>query len=195
VSDLIASSKLHPTLELALRATLDLPRTGSEAVHTDVLALFDEHGAGLHRYARSFGLGAETARDVVQEIFLSLFRHLSLGRPRHNLRGWLYRVAHNLSLKQRRTATRRKESALDEALVERLLDTAANPEERVAEDQRRERLRAVLRALPDRDRRCLYLRAEGLPYRDIGKALGMSLGAVANALTRATTRLTNADIG
>jgi len=194
VSDSV-TSKLPPPLALSLRATLDLSRAGSASVHADVLALFDAHGPGLHRYTRSFGLGAEAARDVVQEVYLSLFRHLSLGRPRHNLQGWLFRVAHNLALKQRHTVTRRMESALDDALVDHLLDAAANPEEQVAQDQRRRRLRAVLRALPARDRRCLYLRAEGLPYRDIAKALSISLGSVAKSLARALTRLTNADIG
>jgi RNA polymerase sigma-70 factor (ECF subfamily) len=39
------------------------------------------------------------------------------------------------------------------------------------------------------------LRAEGLAYRDIAKALGISLGSVAKSLNRALLRLTRADIG
>jgi RNA polymerase sigma-70 factor, ECF subfamily len=191
VSDVVASSKLS-LLDLSLRTTLS---GGEEALHTEVLALFDEHAPGLHRYVCSFGLGTDGARDIVQEVFLSLHRHLSLDRPRTNLKGWLFRVAHNLALKQRRTVSRRMESALDDEFLDRLFDPAANPEERVASDQRRLRLRAVLRALPDRDQRCLYLRAEGLPYRDIGKALGISLGSVAKSLNRSLTRLMRADIG
>ena len=149
----------------------------------------------LHRYVRSFGLGAEGARDVVQDVFLSLFRHICLNRPRTNIKGWLFRVAHNLALKQRRASSRRMESALDDELLDRLLDPSDNPEERVAHDERRQRLQSVLRAMPEQDRRCLYLRAEGLPYRDIAKALGISLGSVAKSLNRAMKRLVRADIG
>jgi len=36
------------------------------------------------------------------------------------------------------------------------------------------------------------MRAEGVTYRNIAKALGMSLGGVAKAVTRALVRLTNA---
>ena len=42
-----------------------------------------------------------------------------------------------------------------------------------------------------RERLCLFLRAEGLPYRDIAKALDVSLGAVAKSLARTMTRLAN----
>lgn len=194
VSDFVASSKLS-LLDLSLRATLGVPRTALEAAHAEVLELFDEHASGLHRFVRSFGLGADGARDVVQEVFLSLFRHVCLDRPRTNITGWLFRVAHNLALKQRRASARRMESALDEEFLDQLLAPDANPEERVLHDQRRQRLRSVLRALPDRERRCLYLRAEGLPYRDIAQALGISLGSVAKSLNRAMARLARADIG
>jgi RNA polymerase sigma-70 factor (ECF subfamily) len=194
VSDLVTSSKLS-LLDLALPGTLDLPQARLESAHAEVLALFDENGPGLHRYVRSFGLGADTARDIVQEVFLSLFRHICLDRPRTNLKGWLFRVAHNLSLRQRRTWSRRMESGLDEVFLDRLFDPGANPEERVARDQRRQRLHAVLRALPERDRRCLYLRAEGLRYREIASALGLSLGGVAKSLNRTMAKLTRADIG
>jgi RNA polymerase sigma-70 factor (ECF subfamily) len=57
------------------------------------------------------------------------------------------------------------------------------------------RLRTVVRALPERDRQCLFLRAEGLRYRDIARTLDISLGGVAKSLARTMKRLTNADEG
>jgi RNA polymerase sigma-70 factor (ECF subfamily) len=58
---------------------------------------------------------------------------------------------------------------------------------------RRERLLAVVEALPEVDRRCIYLRAEGLRYREIVEVLGISLGAVALSLERSLARLRRAD--
>jgi RNA polymerase sigma-70 factor (ECF subfamily) len=43
--------------------------------------------------------------------------------------------------------------------------------------------------LPEQDRRCLSLRAEGLRYREIAEVLDMSLGAVSIALTRSLARI------
>ncbi len=165
-----------------------VPRVG-ERLNERVLELFDECGPGLLRYVRSFGLPSAASEDVVQEVFLSLFRHLRAGRSEHNLRAWLFAVAHNLALKQRRQQLRLKESELDAATLAGLIDRRATPEQTIAETERTARLRAVFRALPDRDRRCLYLRADGLGYRAIAKILGVSLGSVAKSVTRAMERM------
>jgi RNA polymerase sigma-70 factor (ECF subfamily) len=178
-----------PSIDLPLPVGLVADRRVDDAlVQADVLRLFDECADGLRRYASAFGLTPAASEDIVQEAFLSLFRHLRLGRSRENLRGWLYRVVHNLALKQRERG-RRWLSVDAGALAIRLEDPEVNPEERLAEAQRRDRLRAVARALPERDRRCLYLRAEGLNYRDIAGTLGVSLGSVAKSLARAFERL------
>jgi RNA polymerase sigma-70 factor (ECF subfamily) len=189
------SSKDSSAFALSLPATLAGYGTVSSAsVQSEVLRLFDECAPGLRRYVGSFGLGVEGTEDVVQEVFLQLFRHLQLGRSRANLRGWIFQVGHNLALKQRAKATRRQktEGTWDGSLADLLVDPCANPEEQLVEDRRGRRLRSVLAALPERDRQCVYLRAEGLRYREIAKTLDISLGAVAKSLTRAMTRLTNA---
>jgi RNA polymerase sigma-70 factor (ECF subfamily) len=151
----------------------------------------------VRRYVASFSLGGAATEDIVQDVFLALFRHLSLGRPSTNLKGWLFQVAHNLSLKQRqRTAKRGQiEGAWDAALTDHVLDDRLNPEERLAERQRRRHLLGVLQLMPERDRLCIYLRAEGLGYRDIAKTLGLSLGSVAKSIVRAIGRLATEDMG
>jgi RNA polymerase sigma-70 factor (ECF subfamily) len=68
-----------------------------------------------------------------------------------------------------------------------------DPEQQASRNQRRRQLLAVVNALPERDRQCLTLRAEGLRYREIADVLGMSLGAVANSLERSLARMTRAD--
>jgi len=177
---------------LALEAASGTPN----GIDASVLALFDRCAPSLLRYVASFGLNAAETEDVVQETFLALFRHLHLGRERTNLTGWLFQVAHNLALKRRQQALRRGWTRpADQPAFDRRLDPAPDPEEQLLREERRRRLRAVFDALPDRERRCLCLRAEGLTYRDIAKALSVSLGSVSKALTRAVTRLMHADGG
>lgn len=191
------SHKLQDVIELTFPATfgVDTP-AATGAVEHEVLALFDECGPGVRRYVASFNLGAAATEDVVQEVFLALCRHLSLGRPRTNLEGWLFQVAHNLALKQRQRTVRRGvvESAWDAAVADHVPDDEPNPEERLAERQRQQHLVGVLRRMPQRDQRCVYLRAEGLCYRDIAKTLGVSLGSVAKSVVRAIGRLSAADM-
>ena len=96
----------------------------------------------------------------------------------------MFRVAHNLGLKRRKQlgAAAREEGCA-------VPDPSPNPEDQYANVQRQSRLMAVVNALPEQDRACLYLRAEGLRYREIAQTLGMSLGAVSASLTRSIARI------
>jgi RNA polymerase sigma-70 factor, ECF subfamily len=164
------------------------------AIEREVMELFEQFRAPLLRYALSFGIPVHDAEEVIQEVFLSLFRHLQLRRSRQNLRGWIFRVAHNLALKQLYANQRlRARITSDWTTAGERFDPSPDPEEQLSSAQRRHRLLAVVDALPEADRGCLWLRAEGLRYREIAAVLGMSLGAVAISLTRSLARLIRAD--
>ncbi|MGC1256082.1 MAG: sigma-70 family RNA polymerase sigma factor [Candidatus Acidiferrales bacterium] len=165
-------------------------------VDCQVIDLFDRFLSPLLRYALSLGLSLHDAEEVIQEVFLALFGHLQLGKSRRNLRGWIFRVAHNLALK-RRAANKRLQDKLgtDASVIDGLLDAAPNPEERMASGQEMGRLQTTFRALPEQDRWCLTLRAEGLRYREIATTLGISLGSVSISLARSLARLRSASQG
>lgn len=185
----------NPALGLAFtRATETTLPPASVAIQDEVILLFDEFRDRLFRYVLSLGLGIHDGEDVIQEVFLSLFRHLRIGRSQENLRGWLFQVAHNLALKQRHRRQRQQATIADEQnpSAERV-DTAENPEEQLASSQRQERLLSAMKALPEQDRWCLSLRAEGLRYREIAQVVGISLGAVSNSLAKSMERLMRVD--
>jgi RNA polymerase sigma-70 factor (ECF subfamily) len=190
----MAVSNPDSVIELSLLTTLDPEAVAAAPVEQEVMELFDRCAPALLRYVASFDLRRDEAEDVVQDVFLALFHHLQRGRSRHHLRGWLFRVAHNLALRERRKVWRRAAfHGWDAAAAARLADPSPDPESQLVQHERQWRLTSVLRALPERDRRCLSLRAEGLRYREIAGTLGISLGSVAKSLTRAITRLVNAD--
>lgn len=159
-------------------------------VECAVITLFDQYRNPLLRYVLSFGLSVHDAEEVTQDVFLALFHHLQRGKSRRNLRGWMFRVAHNLALRQR-AANKKLQDALhdDTTVALAKLDATPNPEEQMTSGQTLQRLRTVLRALPEQDRCCLALRAEGLRYREIAATLGISLGSVSLSLTRSLARL------
>jgi RNA polymerase sigma-70 factor, ECF subfamily len=187
-----------PSQDSAIRLPL-LTRSGAEdsrksaPLEDEVIRLFDQLRGLLLRYLTAMGLAPHDGEEVIQEVFLALFQHLRQGKPRQNLRGWVFRVAHNLGLKRRYSCHERVLAQSDESLAERQPDPGPNPEEQMAVRQRQEDLLAVLRALPEQDRCCLHLRADGLRYREIAEVLGISLGAVAASLERSLARLSRAD--
>lgn len=160
-------------------------RTRPSTAELELIELFDELRIPLLRYLSSFPLALHDSEDVIQDAFLSLFQHLHRGRSIQNLRGWLFRAAHNLALKKRqrsRMGLNREASLV--AAENCIHDSALNPEDQLAASRTRERLKAVVSALPEQHRWCLYLRAEGLRYREIGEILDISLGAVCASLQR-----------
>jgi RNA polymerase sigma-70 factor (ECF subfamily) len=178
-----------------------LPRadaaTPSEAgsLAEEVTALFEQLRNPLLRYLLSFGLTPHDGEEIVQEVFLALFQHLRRKGQRTNLRGWIFRVAHNLGLKRCNSKyAEAKLFAVSENQNDGLQpDPDPNPEEHLMNRHRRDRLLAVVEALPEIDKRCLYLRAEGLRYREIMEVLGVSLGTVALSLERSLARLRRVD--
>jgi RNA polymerase sigma-70 factor, ECF subfamily len=167
----------------------------ADAIEEEVTQLFELFQHGVLRYLCSLGLGAHDAEEIAQEVFLALFEHLKKNKSRKNLRGWLFSVAHNLGLKRKLSAPVRLSSSLEDEApgVHCCQDPAPSPEEQASFLQRQRRLLAVVNALQPQDRYCLYLRAEGLQYREISRALGISLGSVSQSLVRAMQRLMNAE--
>jgi len=121
------------------------------------------------------------AEDLVQNAFLKLFDQLKRDAKILNMRSWLYRVVHNMAIDQ----ARRKgfHDALNaEWLSRQILN---NPVPSSEDDLiRRQRIALCLKALNERERRCLMLRAEGLTYAEIGDILGVSEKAVSVYLVR-----------
>jgi RNA polymerase sigma-70 factor (ECF subfamily) len=155
------------------------------------VALFRELREPLGRYLASLGVNPTEIEEVVQEAFLRLHRHLSSGHAdTQNLNGWVFRVAQNLVRDGRRGWHDRNVTSIEDR-PEAALATApgATPEERVLRLEKVDRLRTAFQALPDRHRRCLHLRAEGLRYREIAAALDVSVTTVADLIRDSLAQL------
>lgn len=171
---------VHP--ELATLPDLLESTTGAvPSLESEVTALFDLYRNPLFRFLLSMGLSAADVEETIQEVFLALFKHLRAGKPRDNLRGWLFQVAHNQGLKLRH---RRPAPVI-------LPAPSPTPEEQAMDNQVRRRVAAIIQALPEQDRTCLALRAEGLRYREIAEILQISLGGVALSLERSLSRISS----
>jgi len=140
------------------------PSEKPSEIEREVMVLFEQLRNPLLRYALSFGIPVHDAEEVVQEVFLCFFRHLQLRRSRKNLRGWVFRVAHNLALKQRYANQRSRNNATsDWTIAEGQFDPSPDPEAQLSSAQRRSRLMAGVRALPEADQSCPPAACRGSP--------------------------------
>jgi RNA polymerase sigma-70 factor (ECF subfamily) len=196
----MASQRPDSTLSLTQTQALHGSRASArlsalELLEMEVVGLFDQHRSRLLAYIAAIGVDGHDGEEIVQEVFLSLFRHLQMGKSRSNLRGWIFRVTHNLALRQREANQRHRMRIEPDQETELAPDLKLNPEEQLLATQRQSRLLSVVAALSEQDRLCFNLRAEGLRYREIAQVLGISLGSVSMSLTRTVERLTRADEG
>jgi RNA polymerase sigma-70 factor (ECF subfamily) len=153
----------------------------------EVTTLYRELRQPLLRYLVCLGLSADEAQDVVQDVFLTLHRHLAAGRSKENARSWVFSVAHNCARNRQKRYDRRFAAPLDPE-AESVADKAT-PEGGVIERERLRQLGRAIRKLTDIERECLLLRAEGLRYREIGNVLDIPTSTVADTVDRAIRKL------
>lgn len=149
-----------------------------------VTALYEQMRPSLLGYVYHLTGSMRDAEDLVQIVFLQLFDHLCRRAAITNMRGWVFRAAHNLAINHV-SRSRRHDSLIKEWLVDRETEPAENAEESLA---RREEIESALRRVTERERHCLMLRAEGLSYQEIGEVLEISAKSVSVYLARGLKR-------
>lgn len=162
------------------------PRTLSK-LQSEVAQLYEESREDVYRYLITLGLHPPQAQEATQDVFLRLYITLRKGEKINSPRGWIFRVAHNLGLKIR--TRQNAEAPFDAALDARLAATTPAADRELIERERMLRFHRAIEGLSDQQRRCVFLRLEGLRYPEIGSALGISASAVGEFLRRAMLRL------
>lgn len=135
----------------------------------------------------SYAGGRDTADDVVQETLFSVFRSL----PRYVDRGapfaaWVYAIAARKIADAQRGVLG---GATPVAEVPDEADSGPGPEDQLAALSTAEYVNDLLEQLPERTRRVLLLRAEGLSAEKTGAHLGLSPGSVRVTYHRGVAKL------
>jgi RNA polymerase sigma-70 factor (ECF subfamily) len=168
------------------------------------LSAFEDLVAQYERqvYSLCFRLlgDAEEARDAAQETFLKIYRGLSGFRGEAGLKTWIYRIAINQSMNQRRWWRRRhREETLSldlrrgesEVTIGSLLPgITASPEQQAIASEREQQVMRALGEIKHEYRVALILREiEEFSYEEIAEALGISIGTVKSRIARGRDEL------
>ena len=147
--------------------------------------LVEKHWERLYRLALGIIDDSHLSEDVVQEVFVLVYRKLGSFDGRSALLTWMYRIAVNAALKARRRARRQALCPLSARF-----DRAGAGPQVGREREMRELAAKLLRCLPRKLRTVVVLREwQGLGYEEIGRVLGCSRGAVEQRLHRAMVEL------
>jgi RNA polymerase sigma-70 factor, ECF subfamily len=151
----------------------------------------------LLKVAYGITLDPEESREIVQDVFTTVFRHIHSFRQDAALYTWLRKITVNHCLNWKRRWKRRFRWHHDPITVEtdRILsqeDTPMDtPETLMQKKQFTERVMDAVKHLPEKTRVVFVLYAlEGLSYDEIADFLGIRKGTVASRLYHARKQVT-----
>jgi len=176
------------TDELVARA-----RTGDAEAFAQV---FESFRPMIHRVAYRVA-GPNDCDDVVMETYLKAWRSLPKFKSRSTISTWLCRIAQNCALDFRRRQSRRdaRQASSDDPdaapLMERIPDPRGrSPEAEAAVHDLGALLQTALAQLSEEHRAAILLReVDGLSYREVAAAAGVSIGTVMSRLFYARRKL------
>lgn len=170
-----ASADRIRTLEAAIMRIAEGDRASLES-------LYRETSVGVYSYTLSLMKNREDAEDILQEVYLHIFRSASSYTPRGKPLEWMMKITKNLclsALRSRRShAELREDAAVD-------FDTAQMSDDRLM-------LYDALRMLGDEERQTVILHTvSGLRHREIAAVMGVPLPTVTSRYSRAVKKLRN----
>ena len=166
-------------------AVLVRARDGDHAAFSELVR---HHDPGLRRLA--FRLLGDRTRmdDVLQDVYVKVYRGLATFRGDSGVATWVYRITYNACLDELRRRSRSGDLPME--LVDDRPATGPGPAERAV---LRSGLAAALSALsPDQRAAVLLVDAEGFDYSAAAAVLGVAEGTVASRVSRARAALRQA---
>jgi RNA polymerase sigma-70 factor (ECF subfamily) len=170
---------------------------------TALETLMERYASRVYRLAYGITKNEADAEEVVQDVFLSVFRKIESFEGRAGLWTWMYRVTVNASLIKRRGKRAQVEVHLEDHLptfledghragdrAMLLADWSATPEEELLSGETRALVWRAIDRLPDHHKLVLLLRdMEELSNEEVAEVVGESVACVKSRLHRARMAL------
>jgi len=165
-------------------------RTGAERSYEELLSRFQQP---VYTLALRLLNDQAEASDVVQEVFLKVFRNIGSFRGQSTLKTWIYRITVNEAHNARRWFFRHRgrEVELDNEpeetrnWKETIPDKSRSPFDIAVDRERQVMMEAALERINPIFREAVVLRdVTDLSYEEIAEILGISLGTVKSRILR-----------
>jgi len=143
---------------------------------TQLAGLYEEYYDKIARYVFIHVGNREEAEDIAGEVFLKALKSLKSYREQGvPMQGWLFRIAHNLTVDYLRQTDRRRTVPIDSVV----LVGNDNPIDTAEKNIEFERVTEAMKQLTAEQREVINLRFfGGLTSREVGGVLGKGDGAV-----------------
>jgi len=145
-----------------------------EKAFTDLVTKYQER---LYWHIRRMVVEHEDTNDILQNMFIKVWKNLAEFREESNLYTWLYRIATNETLTWLEQQKRRTSVSLSDnesALAEKLVAQRGFDSNKIEW-----RLQQAIQSLPEKQKLVFNLRYyDEMPYDEMANVLGTSAGAL-----------------
>jgi RNA polymerase sigma-70 factor (ECF subfamily) len=171
-----------------LSTLLDRCRGGDELAWEALVRRFQ---ARIYGIAYHYVWNAEDARDLSQEVFLRIYRNLSLCPDGERFFPWIIRITRNLCIDHlRRKKARPAMHHLDAAEIQTLRAAGNDPDQTYSEESKRSLIHCALQEMTALNREIILLKdIQGLTLEDIATMLHVPVGTVKSRSNRARIEL------
>ena len=186
----LSPDRTAETVDVADLHLVETLREGSETAYEELLLRFQQP---VYALALRLLDDQGEACDVVQEVFLKVFRNVGSFRGQSTLKTWIYRITVNEAHNARRWffRHRRAEVELDKNPEESrnwkeiIPDRGRSPFEEAFNSEQHIMIEAALKRINPIFREAVALRdISDLAYEEIAEILGVSLGTVKSRILR-----------
>ncbi|MBM7700507.1 RNA polymerase sigma factor [Kurthia huakuii] len=137
----------------------------------------------IYRYICHMGCSIETAKDITQDVFITMMQSLPTYKEQGYFRAWLYRIAHNQTMNTLKKSSNEKRRMQREKMEDVAPDFS---EQRV----NRELLKNLLSQLPVKQRDAIVLKYyHGFTAKEIANITNSTLPGVKSRLFQALRKL------
>jgi len=153
--------------------------------------VFSRYHDKVYRVAYGVVTNREDALDIVQEVFVNLFRSIKNFKGKSNFYTYIYRMAMNTAIDYSRKVKRFPTSSIGEGGRGQPSDGAEKrPDSLLLDKELDEKLNAAMAKLPkDQKAAIIYRDVEGLSYQEMAEVMGCNIGTVMSRLHYARKRM------
>lgn len=157
------------------------------------------HERNIYNIAYRMFNNEEDAKDIVQEVFMKVYKNLNKFDENSKFSTWIHRITVNTCIDELRKRKGKETNSIDELMdtdegniKKQYTDTAFTPEQILIAKEDINNLKQFISLLSENHKTLIILRdIQGLSYSEIAEITDSSLGTVKSRLARARIQLRN----
>lgn len=152
------------------------------------VSLVKRYESGIYNYAYRMVSNADDAKDLMQDIFVAVFRNLSTFRGDSPFKGWIFKIAHYRCIEFYRK--KRPLQSIDDVPEQEDETNAACPEFDASQGQQHQELHVAMQKLPFNQKLMVEMKFfQHFTFEEIAQQLGISTNTAKSRLYSALNKL------